>query len=56
MFGILGFIVGILLIFLGGFMAFLFPSDDRHMADSMAVGGIVIGLVILLFGFILVIF
>ncbi len=56
MFGIIGFIVGILLILLGGFMAFFFPSDDRHQSDSIAVGGIVIGLIILLFGFILVIF
>ncbi len=37
-------------------MAFFFPSEERHQPDSMTIGGIIIGLVMLLFGFILVIF
>lgn len=56
MFGIIGFVAGLFLIFLGGFMTFLFPSEGRHQADSLAKGGIVIGLLMLLFGFVFVLF
>ena len=56
MFGVIGLLGGILLIFLGGFLVFFFPSEGRHQQQSLSMGGIIIGFIFLLFGFILVIF
>ncbi len=59
MFGLLGFLVGILFIFLGGFMTFFLPSVSGHLKyqpDDLSIGSIIIGFIFLVFGFILVIF
>ena len=61
-FGILGFLIGILMLLFGGFMVFFFPSYSdsgratAHQPIEFSVSGIVIGLVSLLIGFMLMFF
>ncbi len=54
MFGIGGVIGGILLMLFGVFCVFFFPSSTTHQEQSLAVGGIVIGVISLIIGAMLV--
>ena len=54
MFGLWGTVGGVLLLLFGIFCVFFFPSSERHQEASLAVGGVVIGLVSLVLGAVLV--
>jgi hypothetical protein len=54
MFGIGGLILGIILILVGLFMAFLFPGVAIHQTESFGRSGIVMGFILLIIGGILV--
>lgn len=45
MFGIAGFIAGILLALVGFFLVFLFPGADEHQPAEFARMGIIMGLI-----------
>jgi hypothetical protein len=54
MFGLFGIAGGILLMLFGIFCVFFFPSSDVHQEKSLAIGGIIIGVVSLIAGAILI--
>ena len=54
MFGLWGLGGGILLLLFGVFCIFFFPSSQTHQESSLAVGGIIIGIISLIFGAVLV--
>ena len=54
MFGLGGFLIGILLLLFGVFCIFFFPSSQTHQEGSLTIGGIFIGVVSLIIGGILV--
>jgi hypothetical protein len=56
MFGLLGVVIGIVLILLGGFLVFFFPSTTIHQGEDFGVAGVVLGFIILLIGGVLVFF
>jgi len=54
MFGLIGIVIGILLLLVGIFLVFFFPSTMEHQPPGMSVTGVVLGLVLLVVGFVLV--
>lgn len=62
MFGLLGLVIGILMILMGGFLVFFFPFVDKFQNQmpsgaggaSFDVAGVILGLVLIFFGFALV--
>lgn len=54
MFGIGGLILGIILILVGLFLAFLFPGVTMHQTESFGYSGIVLGFILLIIGGILI--
>ncbi len=55
-FGLLGAIIGFLLICLGGFLVFFLHTTEMHQPKEFSLSSIVIGLLFLLFGFLLLLF
>jgi hypothetical protein len=53
MFGPAGFIAGILLVAVGAFLVFFFPTAVTHQPQSMSLTGIVMGIIFLVVGFVL---
>ncbi len=53
-FGFWGVIIGIILIFIGGFLFFLFPGTAEHQPAEFTVSGIIIGLVLIIVGGLLI--
>jgi len=56
MFGLLGIAVGILLILVGGFLVFFFPSTKEHQPPPFDLVGVVLGFIFLIIGILLVLF
>lgn len=54
MFGVLGFVFGILLGAFGLFMVFFFPSVGEHQEESFTIAGIVMGIISLVIAFFLI--
>lgn len=54
MFGLLGIIIGILLLLVGMFLVFFFPTTTEHQPQTMSYAGIFLGIVCLVGGFVLV--
>jgi hypothetical protein len=54
MFGILGFIAGIILIIIGGLLVFLFPSATSYQPSEMVTLVVVVGFVMIILGAIMV--
>ncbi|MBL7160564.1 MAG: hypothetical protein ISS93_01795 [Candidatus Aenigmarchaeota archaeon] len=54
MFGVIGFIIGILLIIAGVFLIFFFPAAGEHQPHGMSLTGIVLGIIFLILGFVLI--
>jgi uncharacterized membrane protein len=54
MFGLWGLGGGILLFLFGIFCVFFFPSSSSHQEESLAIGGVVIGLISLVVGAVLI--
>ena len=50
MFGVFGFLGGFVLIMIGAFLVFFFPTTSVHQPDSMALTGIVIGIIFFIVG------
>lgn len=50
MYGLVGFIVGLILVLVGGGLMFLFPSTLRHQPTGFAKVGIVLGLLLIFIG------
>ena len=55
-FGLLGGLIGLLLIFFGGFLVFFLPAAVHHQPKDFAIGGIIIGLFCAIIGFFLLLF
>ncbi len=54
MFGLWGLAFGIILLAFGVFAIFFFPSSQTHQEESLAVGGIVMGVIAIVIGAMLV--
>jgi hypothetical protein len=54
MFGIIGVLVGIVLILIGGFLVFFFPSTAEHQPPPFDVVGVVLGFILIIIGGILI--
>ena len=54
MFGIIGILVGLLLIVVGGFLVFFFPSAWEHQPDPFGWVGVVLGFILIIIGGVLV--
>lgn len=54
MFGFPGFVLGILLILMGVFLVFFFPTTTEHQPESFGFTGIAMGIIFLVIGFVLV--
>ena len=50
MFGLIGFLIGIMLVLFGFFLAIFFPNLPEHQGENFALAGIVIGIVLLIVG------
>jgi hypothetical protein len=50
MFGIIGILVGLLLILIGGFLVFFFPSTAEHQPHPFDITGVVLGFILLIIG------
>jgi hypothetical protein len=56
MFGILGFVTGIFLLVAGFFMVFFFPGVADHQGEGFSYTGIIVGVLMLVFGVVLAFF
>ena len=54
--GILGIIAGIILMLIGIFLIFIFPSTTEHQTEQFSIMGIVIGIVFFFVGLFLIFF
>ncbi|MBN1896781.1 MAG: hypothetical protein JW789_03605 [Candidatus Aenigmarchaeota archaeon] len=54
MFGLWGLAFGIILLAFGVFAIFFFPSSQTHQEESLAVGGVVMGVIAIVIGAMLV--
>lgn len=55
-FGLLGQLIGLILILLGGFLAFFLQTTDMHQPKEFSLTGIYLGLLFLVLGFFLLLF
>ncbi len=49
-FGLAGIIAGILMLLVGFFLVFLFPTTGEHQTDQFGIVGVVLGVILLLLG------
>ena len=54
MFGLWGLGIGIVLLIFGVFAVFFFPSSHTHQEETLAIGGVFLGVVALIAGAILI--
>ncbi len=49
-FGLAGIIIGILMILVGFFLVFMFPTTTVHQGEKFGIVGIIMGIVLLMLG------
>ena len=54
MFGLWGIVIGALLLLFGIFAVFFFPSSQTHQEETLAIGGVVMGVIALIIGAVLI--